>query len=200
MPARLGSFHQPRHGVDRIGITVGLINSSRYRYTRLRMINPCTLRRPRNSRSALRRLHVEQQLHISFFPLLPLEWMTIRSPRHLRGRNPRPTSWSHPSMMGSLTRMPGGDRTVFQRTMLPPPHRLRRSPLPQTVPGNRPTLVVRLQIRVRRRRRMISGIRFRWSIMILPPPSLNNSLSHSRPTASLPRKSNNQSSRSRLRR
>ena len=200
MPTRLESFRQPLHGVDHIGITVGLTNSSRYRYTRLRTINLCTRRRPRNSRSALRCLRVEQQLRRSFSPLLPLEWMTIHSPRHLRGRNPIPSPWFHPSMMESSTRMPGGDTTVFRRTILPPPHRLRRSPLPPIVPGNSQTLVFRLRIKVRGRRRMISGIRFRWSIMILPPPSLNNSLSHSRPTASLPRKSNNQSSRSRLRR
>lgn len=200
MPTRLESFHQPPHGVDHIGITVGLTSSSRYRYTRLRTINLCTRRRLRNSRSALRCLRVEQQLRRSFSPLLPLEWMMIRSPRHLRGINPRPTPCFHPSMMESSTRTPGGDRTVFPRTMPLPLHRLRRPPPPPTAPGNCPTLVVRLRIRVRGRRRMISGIRFRWSIMILPPPSLNNSLSHSRPTASLPRKSNNQSSRSRLRR
>ena len=50
------------------------------------------------------------------------------------------------------------------------------------------------------RRKKDSGIRFRWSIMIMPPPSLNNSLSHSRPTTSLCKKSNNQSTQSRHRR
>jgi len=192
MPTRLESFRHPLHGVDHIGITVGLINSSRYRYTRLPTINPCTLRRRHNSKSGLRFLRAEQQLRRSFFLLLPLAWMTTRSPRRLRGRNLRPTSWSHPSVMESSMKIPGGDRTVLQRTMLPP-HRLRRSPLPLTVRGKRPTLVVRLRIRVRGRRRMTLGIRFRWSIMILPPPSLNNSLSHSRPIASLPKKNNNQS-------
>jgi protein-serine/threonine kinase len=64
------------------------------------------------------------------------------------------------------------------------PHRLRRPPLPQTAPGKRLTLVVRLQ--TRGRRRIVLGIRFRRSIMIMPPPNLKNSLSHSRPTVSLP--------------
>ena len=65
-------------------------------------------------------------------------------------------------------------------------------------PGRCPTLAARPRIRVRGRRRMISGTRFRWSIIIMPPPSLSNSLSHSRPTASLRKKSNNRSTKLRI--
>ena len=50
------------------------------------------------------------------------------------------------------------------------------------------------------RRKKDSGIQFRWSIIIMPPPSLNNSLSHSCPTTSLCKKSNNQSTQSRYQR
>ena len=42
------------------------------------------------------RLCADQQLHRLTFPLLPLAWMMIRSPRHLYGRNPGPAilnSW-----------------------------------------------------------------------------------------------------------
>ena len=88
---------------------------------------------------------------------------------------------------------------MSRRTTLPPP-RLRKRLPPLAAPGRCPTLAARPRIRVRGGRRMISGIRFRWSIMIMPPPSLNNSLNHSRPTASLHKKSNNRSTQSRHRR
>ena len=191
MPIRLESFPRLRHAVDHI-------NSSKYRCTRLRTIKRCTP--PHNNSPAPQCLRAEQQLRRSFsLPHLPLAWTTIRSRRHLRGRNPRQTSWFHPSVMESSTRTRGEGRTAFQRTKLPP-HRHRRPPAPATVPGRHPTPGFPLQIRVRGRRRRISGTQFRWSIMITRPLSLNNSLNHSRPIVSLPRRSSNQSFLSRLRR
>lgn len=71
------------------------------------------------------------------------------------------------------------------------PRQVRRLLRPQqAATGNRRTRVLRHKIRDRGRGRMISGTRFRWSIMIMAPPSLNNSLNHSRPIASLLKKSN----------
>jgi hypothetical protein len=81
--------------------------------------------------------------------------------------------------------------TVFPRPMLHPP-RVRRTPRPlPTAAGQCRTRVLSCKIKVRGGGRMTPGIRFD-SVKIVPPPSLNDSLSHRRPNANLPEKSNSQ--------